>query len=111
MAKYTVVIKNRFLDEQTVARVKTFDDEKEFYTLGAEEAALTQAYTLNELVDNDIYFYDVDEEDADEDTILKIYKQLKVEGKTNEEIIDYLEYCDTGATSHEEFDLWIHGKN
>ena len=22
-----------------------------------------------------------------------------------EEIIDYLEYCDTGATSHEEFDL------
>ena len=38
-------------------------------------------------------------------TILKTYKQLKVEGKTNEEIIDYLEYCDTGATSHEEFDL------
>lgn len=101
MAKYTVVIKNRFLDEQTVARVKTFDDEKEFYTLGAEEEALTQAYTLNELVDNDIYFYDVEEED----TILKTYKQLKVEGKTNEEIIDYLEYCDTGATSHEEFDL------
>ena len=46
-----------------------------------------EAYTLNELVDNDIYFYDVEEEDTDE------------------EIIDYLEYCDTGATSHEEFDL------
>lgn len=42
---------------------------------------------------------------ADDDTILKTYKQLKVEGKTNEEIIDYLEYCDTAATSHEEFDL------
>lgn len=111
MSKYTVVIKNRFLDEQTVARIMTFDDEKEFYTLGAEEEALTQAYTLNELVDNDIYFYDVEEEDTDDDTILKTYKQLKVEGKTNEEIIDYLEYCDTGATSHEEFDLWIHGKN
>ena len=37
---------------------------------------------------------------ADDDTILKTYKQLKVEGKTNEEIIDYLEYCDTGASSH-----------
>ena len=37
MAKYTVVIKNRFLDEQTVARVKTFDDEKEFYTLKLAE--------------------------------------------------------------------------
>ena len=46
---------------------------------------------------------------ADDDTILKTYKQLKVEGKTNEEIIDYLEYCDVGATSHEEFDLWIYG--
>jgi hypothetical protein len=87
MAKYTVVIKNRFLDEHTVARIRTYDDEKEFYILGAEEEALTQAYTLNELVDNDIYFYDVEEEDTDE------------------EIIDYLEYCDTGATSHEEFDL------
>ena len=32
---------------------------------------------------------------ADDDTILKTYKQLKVEGKTNEEIIDYLEYCDS----------------
>lgn len=90
MAKYTVVIKNRFLDEQTVARVKTFDDEKEFYTLGAEEEALTQAYTLNELVDNDIYFYDVDEEDADEE---------------DEEIIDYLEYCDIAASSHEGLEL------
>ena len=37
---------------------------------------------------------------ADDDTILKTYKQLKVEGKTNEEIIDYLEYCDIGASSH-----------
>ena len=42
---------------------------------------------------------------ADDETIFKTYKQLKVEGKTNEEIIDYLEYCDIGATSHEEFDL------
>lgn len=67
MAKYTVVIKNRFLDEKTVARIRTYDDEKEFYTLGAEEEALTQAYTLNELVDNDIYFYDVEEEDTDEE--------------------------------------------
>ena len=67
MAKYTVVIKNRFLDEKTVARIKTDDDEKEFYTLGAEEEALTQSYTLNELVDNDIYFYDVEEEDTDEE--------------------------------------------
>lgn len=42
---------------------------------------------------------------ADDDTIIKTYKQLKIEGKTNEEIIDYLEYCGIGATSHEEFDL------
>ena len=48
---------------------------------------------------------------ADDDTILKTYKQLKVEGKTNEEIIDYLEYCDIGASSHGGLELWIHGKN
>ena len=34
---------------------------------------------------------------SDDDTILKTYKQLKVEGKTNEEIIDYLKYCPTKA--------------
>ena len=48
---------------------------------------------------------------ADDDTILKTYKQLKVEGKTNEEIIDYLEYCDIGVSSHGGLELWTYGKN
>ena len=29
----------------------------------------------------------------------------------NEEIIDYLEYCDTGASSHGGLELWTYGKN
>ena len=48
---------------------------------------------------------------ADDDTILKTYKQLKSEGRTDEEIIDYLEYCDIGASSHEGLELWKKKKN
>ena len=33
-------------------------------------------------------------------TILETYRQLKAEGKTDEEIIDYIEYCDIAANSH-----------
>lgn len=41
----------------------------------------------------------------EEDTIFRLYKQLKKEGKTDEEICDYIEYCDTAASSHEGLEL------
>ena len=37
---------------------------------------------------------------ADDETIFKTYEQLKSEGRTDDDIIDYLEYCDIGASSH-----------
>ena len=42
---------------------------------------------------------------SDDNTILETYRQLKKEGKTYEEIIDYIEYCDTAASSHEGLEL------
>ena len=38
---------------------------------------------------------------SNDDTIFRLYKQLKSEGKTDQEICDYIEYCDTAAISHE----------
>ncbi len=66
MAKYTVVIKNRFLDEQTVARIKTYDDENEYGVNAIELAELTRV-AIDGLIDNDIYFCDIEEEDTDEE--------------------------------------------
>ena len=45
------------------------------------------------------------------DTIFRLYKQLKKEGKTDQEICDYIEYCDTAASSHEGLELWVYLKN
>jgi hypothetical protein len=42
---------------------------------------------------------------SDDETIFRLYKQLKKEGKTDEEICDYIEYCDTAASSHEGLEL------
>ena len=47
---------------------------------------------------------------SDDNTILETYRQLKKEGKTDEEIIDYIEYCDTAASSHEGLGLWVYWK-
>lgn len=66
MSKYTVVIKNRFLDEKTVARIKTYDDENEYGVNAIELAELTRG-AIDGLIDNDIYFADVEEEDTDEE--------------------------------------------
>ena len=44
-------------------------------------------------------------DDTIDDTIFRLYKQLKKEGKTDEEICDYIEYCDTAASSHEGLEL------
>ena len=48
---------------------------------------------------------------SNDDTIFRLYKQLKKEGKTDQEICDYIEYCDTAASSHEGLELWVHWKN
>lgn len=63
MSKYIVVIKNRFADEQTVARIRTFDDEKQEL---AKESADTLCGIIKDWIDNDIYFADVEEEEIDE---------------------------------------------
>ena len=42
---------------------------------------------------------------SDDETIFKTYEQLKSEGRTDNDIIDYLEYCDTAASSHEGLEL------
>lgn len=42
---------------------------------------------------------------SNDDTIFRLYKQLKKEGKTDEEICDYIEYCDIAASSHEGLEL------
>lgn len=64
MSRYTVVIVNRFADEQTVARIKTFDDEE--YQNKGKVLATILSEQLNNWIDNDIYFADVEEEEADE---------------------------------------------
>ena len=45
---------------------------------------------------------------SNDDTIFRLYKQLKKEGKTDQEICDYIEYCDTAASSHEGLDIWVY---
>jgi len=32
--------------------------------------------------------------------MIKMYKQMKSEGYSDEDILDYMEYCETGAESH-----------
>ena len=38
---------------------------------------------------------------SDDETIFKTYEQLKLEGRTDNDIIDYLEHCYIAASSHE----------
>ena len=63
MSRYTVVIVNRFADEQTVARIKTFDDEE--YQNKGKVLATILSEQLNNWIDNDIYFADVEEEETE----------------------------------------------
>lgn len=60
MAKFTVVIKNRFADEHTVARIRTFTGDK-------TDAEFMVFKLNNSWIDNDIYFADIDEEGTDEE--------------------------------------------
>ena len=66
MSRFTVVIVNRFADEQTVARIRTYKDSEHKIGFSAKELAESKAEALNELIDNDIYFADVEEEETDE---------------------------------------------
>ncbi len=68
MAKYTVVIKNRFLDEKTVARIRTFDENnhKNIIFTAKENADLVKD-VIQDLIDNDIYYSEVEDEDTDEE--------------------------------------------
>lgn len=66
MSKYTVVIKNRFADVQTVARIRTFEDKENEYGIEAKFLAEATAEAINDLIDNDIYFADIEEEETDE---------------------------------------------
>lgn len=68
MSKYTVVIKNRFLDEHTVARIRTFDEKnhKNIIFTAKENADLVKE-VIQDLIDNDIYYSEVEEEDTDEE--------------------------------------------
>jgi len=66
MSRYTVLIKNRFLNEaeKAVARIKTFDDEE--YQNKGKVLATILSEQLNGWIDNDIYFADIEEEETDE---------------------------------------------
>ena len=80
MSKYTVVIKNRFADEQTVARICSFEPSEYFGNREAEMSANIINRQINALIDNDIYFSDIEVEEED---------------------YEYKEYCERAATSHE----------
>ena len=64
MSRFTVVIKNRFADEQTVARIKTFDDKKYQNKGGILATMLSEQ--VNVWIDNDIYYADIEVEETDE---------------------------------------------
>lgn len=68
MSRYTVLIKNRFLNEaeKAVARIKTFEDKENEYGIEAKFLAEATAEAINDLIDNDIYFADVEVEETDE---------------------------------------------
>ena len=80
MSKYTVVIKNRFADEQTVARICSFESTEYFTKEEAEMSADIVKRQINSMIDNDIYFSDIEVEEND---------------------YEYKEYCERAATSHE----------
>lgn len=58
MSRYTVVIKNKLENEKSVARIKTF---------GTNFEASMFSKMLNNDIDNDIYYADLEEEEADEE--------------------------------------------
>lgn len=80
MSKYTVVIKNRFVDEQTVARICSFEQSEYFGNREAEMSADIVKRQINSMIDNDIYFSDIEVEEED---------------------YEYKEYCERAATSHD----------
>ena len=80
MSKYTVVIKNRFVDKQTVARICSFESTEYFTKEEAEMSADIVKRQINSMIDNDIYFSDIEVEEND---------------------YEYKEYCERAATSHE----------
>lgn len=62
MARYTVMIKNRLENDKQVARICSFETSEYF---GEVEAGMSANIVKNQiscLIDNDIYFADVEEE-------------------------------------------------
>lgn len=65
MSRFTVVIVNRFADEKTVARICSFEPSEYFGKIEAEMSADIVKRQINSLIDNDIYYCDIEEEDGE----------------------------------------------
>ena len=66
MSKFTVVIKNKLENEKPVARICSFETSEYFGKQEVEMSSDIVKRQINSLIDNDIYFAEVEEEETDE---------------------------------------------
>ena len=64
MPSYTLIIKTR-KEDKPVARIRTYDDSNKNEFFQAKDRADIGKAMLEELIDNDFYYADIEEEECD----------------------------------------------